>query len=172
MGWRSWSRARPSRAAGASIRGVMPSPNERRQRVLSRNRGRGGARGIHGRPGVGAPATVGRGPRDPARHRHRSRRAGLRGTRQVPRRLLEPRARHAVLLRGLRDRLRKDSRRSAETRRPWLGAVARPCLLAGRPAHITGLVLTLLFAGTALATTAIGTLIPVLSDAGELRTRF
>ena len=37
---------------------------------------------------------------------------------------------------------------------------------------LTGLVLTLLFAGTALATTAIGTLIPVLSDAGELRTRF
>ena len=32
--------------------------------------------------------------------------------------------------------------------------------------------LSLLFTGSALATTAIGTLIPVLSDAGELRTRF
>ena len=35
-----------------------------------------------------------------------------------------------------------------------------------------GIVLSLLFTGTALATTAIGTLIPILSDAGELRTRF
>jgi Kef-type K+ transport system membrane component KefB len=33
-------------------------------------------------------------------------------------------------------------------------------------------VLSLVFTGSALATTAIGTLIPVLSDAGELRTRF
>jgi Kef-type K+ transport system membrane component KefB len=33
-------------------------------------------------------------------------------------------------------------------------------------------VLSLLFTGSALATTAIGTLIPILSDAGELRTRF
>ena len=37
---------------------------------------------------------------------------------------------------------------------------------------LTGLVLSLLFTGSALATTAIGTLIPVLSDAGEMRTRF
>lgn len=36
----------------------------------------------------------------------------------------------------------------------------------------TGLVLSTLFVGTAMCTTAIGTLIPVLSDAGELRTRF
>jgi len=35
-----------------------------------------------------------------------------------------------------------------------------------------GIVLSLLYTGSALATTAIGTLIPVLSDAGELRTRF
>jgi Kef-type K+ transport system membrane component KefB len=35
-----------------------------------------------------------------------------------------------------------------------------------------GLVLSTLFVGTAMCTTAIGTLIPVLSDAGELRTRF
>jgi Kef-type K+ transport system membrane component KefB len=33
-------------------------------------------------------------------------------------------------------------------------------------------VLSLLFTGSAMATTAIGTLIPILSDAGELRTRF
>ena len=32
--------------------------------------------------------------------------------------------------------------------------------------------LSLVFAGSAMATTAIGTLIPILSDAGELRTRF
>jgi Kef-type K+ transport system membrane component KefB len=37
---------------------------------------------------------------------------------------------------------------------------------------LTGVVISLLFTGSALATTAIGTLIPVLSDAGELRTRF
>ena len=37
---------------------------------------------------------------------------------------------------------------------------------------LTGVVLSLVFTGSALATTAIGTLIPILSDAGELRTRF
>ncbi len=37
---------------------------------------------------------------------------------------------------------------------------------------LTGLVLSLLYTGSAMATTAIGTLIPILSDAGELRTRF
>ncbi len=36
----------------------------------------------------------------------------------------------------------------------------------------TGVVLSLLFTGSALATTAIGTLIPVLSDTGQLRSRF
>jgi Kef-type K+ transport system membrane component KefB len=35
-----------------------------------------------------------------------------------------------------------------------------------------GVVLSLLFTGSALATTAIGTLIPILGDAGELKTRF
>ena len=35
-----------------------------------------------------------------------------------------------------------------------------------------GIVLSFLFTGSALATTAIGTLIPVLRDAGDLRTRF
>jgi hypothetical protein len=37
---------------------------------------------------------------------------------------------------------------------------------------LTGVVLSLLYTGSALATTAIGTLIPILSDAGDLRTRF
>jgi len=36
----------------------------------------------------------------------------------------------------------------------------------------TGLVLSTLFVGSAMATTAIGTLIPILDDAGELKTRF
>ena len=35
-----------------------------------------------------------------------------------------------------------------------------------------GIVLSFLYTGSALATTAIGTLIPVLRDAGDLRTRF
>ena len=38
--------------------------------------------------------------------------------------------------------------------------------------EVSGVVLSLVFTGSAMATTAIGTLIPVLSDAGELRTRF
>ena len=37
---------------------------------------------------------------------------------------------------------------------------------------LAGVVLSLVFTGSAMATTAIGTLIPILSDAGELRTRF
>ncbi len=37
---------------------------------------------------------------------------------------------------------------------------------------LTGLILSLLYTGSAMATTAIGTLIPILSDANELRTRF
>jgi Kef-type K+ transport system membrane component KefB len=37
---------------------------------------------------------------------------------------------------------------------------------------LAGIVLSLLFTGAALATTAIGTLIPILHDAGELKTRF
>ena len=36
----------------------------------------------------------------------------------------------------------------------------------------TGIVLSLLYTGSALATTAIGTLIPILSDTGQLRSRF
>ena len=36
----------------------------------------------------------------------------------------------------------------------------------------SGLVISFLYSGSALATTAIGTLIPILRDAGELRTRF
>src|SRR2546430_2618651 len=36
----------------------------------------------------------------------------------------------------------------------------------------TGVVLSYLYTGSAMATTAIGTLIPILSDAGEMRTRF
>ncbi len=35
-----------------------------------------------------------------------------------------------------------------------------------------GIVLSLIYTGSAMATTAIGTLIPILSDAGELKTRF
>ena len=53
----------------------------------------------------------------------------------------------------------------------WLLSLALAYSLGGL-LTLTGLVLSLLFTGSALATTAIGTLIPVLSDAGELRTRF
>ena len=38
--------------------------------------------------------------------------------------------------------------------------------------ELAGVVISLLYTGSAMATTAIGTLIPILSDSGELRTRF
>jgi Kef-type K+ transport system membrane component KefB len=53
----------------------------------------------------------------------------------------------------------------------WLLSLALAYSVGGL-LTLTGLVLSLLFTGSALATTAIGTLIPILRDAGELRTRF
>jgi Kef-type K+ transport system membrane component KefB len=53
----------------------------------------------------------------------------------------------------------------------WLLSLALAYLLGGILA-LAGVVLSLVFTGSALATTAIGTLIPILRDAGELRTRF
>jgi Kef-type K+ transport system membrane component KefB len=53
----------------------------------------------------------------------------------------------------------------------WLLSLALAYTLGGLLA-LAGVVLSLLFTGSALATTAIGTLIPILRDAGEVRTRF
>ncbi|MFN8151862.1 MAG: cation:proton antiporter [Solirubrobacterales bacterium] len=53
----------------------------------------------------------------------------------------------------------------------WLISLALAYAIGGLLAA-AGIVLSLLFTGSALATTAIGTLIPILSDAGELKTRF
>ncbi len=53
----------------------------------------------------------------------------------------------------------------------WLLSLAVAFGLGGLLAA-AGVVLSLRFTGAAMATTAIGTLIPILSDAGELRTRF
>jgi Kef-type K+ transport system membrane component KefB len=53
----------------------------------------------------------------------------------------------------------------------WLLSLALAYSLGGVLA-LAGVVVSLVFTGSALATTAIGTLIPILSDAGELRTRF
>ena len=53
----------------------------------------------------------------------------------------------------------------------WLLSLVLAYALGGLLAA-AGIVLSLLFTGSAMATTAIGTLIPILSDAGELRTRF
>ena len=51
--------------------------------------------------------------------------------------------------------------------RSGLGAGApEPALAAG------GIVLSFLYTGSAMATTAIGTLIPILRDNGELKTKF
>jgi Kef-type K+ transport system membrane component KefB len=53
----------------------------------------------------------------------------------------------------------------------WLMSLALAYTVGGILA-LAGIVLSLLYTGSALVTTAIGTLIPILSDAGELRTRF
>ena len=53
----------------------------------------------------------------------------------------------------------------------WVISLALAYSIGGVLA-LAGVVVSLLFTGTAMATTAIGTLIPILGDAGELRTRF
>jgi Kef-type K+ transport system membrane component KefB len=53
----------------------------------------------------------------------------------------------------------------------WLLSLLLSYALGGLLA-LGGVVLSLLFVGTAMATTAIGTLIPILGDAGETKTRF
>ena len=53
----------------------------------------------------------------------------------------------------------------------WALSLALAYTLGGILAA-AGIVLSLLYTGSALSTTAIGTLIPILSDTGELRTRF
>lgn len=53
----------------------------------------------------------------------------------------------------------------------WIMSLALAYALGGVLAAL-GVVVSLVYVGSALATTAIGTLIPVLSDTGELRTRF
>ena len=53
----------------------------------------------------------------------------------------------------------------------WLMSVAVAYGIGGA-LEASGFVISFLFAGSALATTAIGTLIPILRDEGELRTRF
>ncbi|MFN8112495.1 MAG: cation:proton antiporter [Solirubrobacterales bacterium] len=53
----------------------------------------------------------------------------------------------------------------------WVISLALAYSLGGILA-LSGVVLSLLFTGSALATTAIGTLIPILDDAGELKTKF
>jgi Kef-type K+ transport system membrane component KefB len=53
----------------------------------------------------------------------------------------------------------------------WVISLVLAYALGGLLA-VTGVVISGIFVGTAMATTAIGTLIPILTDAGELRTRF
>jgi len=53
----------------------------------------------------------------------------------------------------------------------WVISLALAYAIGGLLAA-AGIVLSLLFTGSAMATTAIGTLIPILSDAGEMKTRF
>ena len=53
----------------------------------------------------------------------------------------------------------------------WLFSLALAYTIGGVLAA-AGIVLSLVYTGSAVATTAIGTLIPILSDSGELKTRF
>jgi Kef-type K+ transport system membrane component KefB len=53
----------------------------------------------------------------------------------------------------------------------WLLSLAIAYALGGLLAAL-GIVLSLVFVGSALSTTAIGTLLPILSDTGEMRTEF
>jgi Kef-type K+ transport system membrane component KefB len=53
----------------------------------------------------------------------------------------------------------------------WLLSIALAYAIGGALAA-AGIVLSFLFTGSAMATTAIGTLIPILRDVGELKTRF
>jgi Kef-type K+ transport system membrane component KefB len=53
----------------------------------------------------------------------------------------------------------------------WLLSLALAYSIGGVLAA-AGIVLSLVYTGSAIATTAIGTLIPILSDSGELKTRF
>jgi Kef-type K+ transport system membrane component KefB len=53
----------------------------------------------------------------------------------------------------------------------WMMSLALAYAIGGVLAA-AGVVLSLLYTGSSLSTTAIGTLIPILSDTGELRTRF
>ena len=78
----------------------------------------------------------------------------------------------AVLLRRLRDRLRADPGQAAAARGPRLAALGRLAYAIGGVLAAAGVVDSFLYTGSAMATTAIGTLIPILRDTGELRTRF
>jgi Kef-type K+ transport system membrane component KefB len=53
----------------------------------------------------------------------------------------------------------------------WLMSLALAFGVGGMLA-LAGVVLSLLYTGAAMATTAMGTLVPILSDSGELKTRF
>ena len=90
----------------------------------------------------------------------------------VPGVLLQSRARPAVLLRRLRDRPPPDRGRTAPAGGlGWAVSLALAYTIGGVLAA-AGIVLSLLYTGSAMATTAIGTLIPILSDTGQLRSRF
>jgi Kef-type K+ transport system membrane component KefB len=67
------------------------------------------------------------------------------------------------------DRIRGEPLRLAAI--GWVISLGLAYTLGGLLA-LAGVVLSLVFVGSAMATTAIGTLIPILRDAGELRTRF
>ena len=117
-------------------------------------------------------AAAGRGPRGPPRDPDRSRRARPRG----PDAFLDFFSNLGLgmlfFFAGYEidfERIRGSPLRLAVL--GWLLSLVLAYSLGGL-LTLTGLVLSLLFTGSALATTAIGTLIPVLSDAGELRTRF
>src|ERR671918_1196848 len=106
-----------------------------RRRVLPGNRHGGGTRRPPGSAPVAPPHRARRRDRDRGRDHRGPRAARPRRPRLLHRLLLEPRPRHVVLLRGLRDRLRANSRHAPSASRARLAFLARAGLRARRPAR-------------------------------------
>ena len=108
--------------------------------------------------GTRRSAAAGGGPRAAARHRRRPAGARAGARRPTHRVVLRPRARDAVLLRRLRDRPRSASAggRCALARRRAGCCRSRWPTRSAASLEASGLVVSLLYTGSALATTAIG----------------
>ena len=141
-----------------SVSTMVLRPRDRRGRAAARARRRALA---------GDPA---RRVRDRARPAARAGRARLGGARRLPRPPVGVRSRDAVLPRGQRDRLPRDPRPSAEPCGDRMDHLPRGGVGIGALVAVD--LPSAAFIGIALTSTALGTILPVLRDSGELRTPF